>query len=233
MIALAALALVVSDIACTQHGSRPGSHPGKYAEKGAVRVECVAVLDTQAPAGATCTWAFGDWSSIGEYCGDRQTLQVEHSYRPRPRPYPVTFTVYGPGGTAIAEGEAAAQIGPSAKPHTVKAPRAPAAGLTLQAFPRMGLHPLGQPFHTEVVLSFRGEEEPEELYCPKVSWELNGDFQGAHEADCPPYEAGTDYPRRWTREFWLGPGEHLVTVTISRGGRPLRTLSVTVQVLGE
>jgi len=224
---LTVVALAVLDMACTQLAVPRG----RYAFKGTVQIQCTAVLDAEPPPLSTCSWAFGDMSSEAHFCAG-VTYQATHSYVPRPRPYPATFTVYAPGndGTIVAEREALTQVGPPKERKVERKKTRIETGLTLKLFPRVGLSIPGQAFHVRAELAYLGPDEPEELYCPKVQWRLNGEEQGSVESDCPAYESRTYFPTKWSRDFWLGPGEHRIAVAVIRGDETIRELTATAVV---
>lgn len=223
----AALAVAVLDIACTA-SSAPR---GKYAEKDTVMIQCLAVLDHEAPVLSTCAWTYGDMRSHTEFCEDRLTHQTEHAYAPRNAPYEVSFTVYGHAGYPLAEHSTETQVGEhrELRPEQVK-PRRP-RDWEGSAHPPMGLlSPDG--FATRVLLEYNGEEN-EDAYCLKVEWVANGQTVGSHESDCPPFGEHAVFPRTWSRDFVFGSsGQHTVIIRLLRAGRVVREVPVHIQVAG-
>jgi hypothetical protein len=69
----------------------------------------------------------------------------------------------------------------------------------------------------------------DQLWCPGILWEVNGNFYASHEADCTPYEQlpegerGT-WPVGQTDEaklIWLTRGEYRITAKFQKSGHTL------------
>jgi hypothetical protein len=105
----------------------------------------------------------------------------------------------------------------------VKKPR-----LDLRALPRMAFSPVNIFLTAELM----GGEDTEDLYCPELEWDWDDGGKSVHEADCPPYEAGTTkIERRYTAEHeYSKAGLYSVKVTMRRGNRPLAVASVKITV---
>ena len=84
-----------------------------------------------------------------------------------------------------------------------------------------------------VTAELNGGEELEEFYCPALVWDWDDGGRSAHQADCPPFKAGTALERRFTAEHaYSRPGVYNVTVHMMRASRPLAAASATVTVHG-
>lgn len=49
-----------------------------------------------------------------------------------------------------------------------------------------------------------GEGEPEDLYCPEITWHWPDGTHSVEQSDCPAYDVREEYPRRWTRRVGVG-----------------------------
>src|SRR3954468_17400239 len=68
--------------------------------------------------------------------------------------------------------------------------------LDLRAAPRMTSSPASVFFTAEL----QGGTDTEEFHCPTLEWDWDDGAHSTHEADCPPYQAGTPIERRFTAE---------------------------------
>jgi len=99
--------------------------------------------------------------------------------------------------------------------------------LDLRAIPRMAFSPVNIFLTAELM----GGDDVEEFYCPELEWEWGDGGKSVHEADCPPYEAGTKIERRFTTEHeFRRAGIYNVKVTLRRAKRTLAAQSVKITV---
>lgn len=106
----------------------------------------------------------------------------------------------------------------------IKKPR-----LDLRASPRMAMSPVNVVLIAELV----GGEEVEEFYCPGLEWEWGDGGRSAYESDCPPFEPGVEFTRRFSATHaYLRPGEYEVKVKLRRADRSLAVARVNITVRG-
>lgn len=99
--------------------------------------------------------------------------------------------------------------------------------LDLRATPRMAFSPATILLTAELV----GGDDVEEYYCPEVEWNWDDGGKSVHEADCPPFEAGTKIERRYTAEHeYVRAGVYSISVSLRRAGRTLAKNTVRVTV---
>lgn len=100
--------------------------------------------------------------------------------------------------------------------------------LELRASPRMGFSPV----HVLLTLELTGGDDVEEFHCPKIEWDWDDGGKSVHEADCPPFEAGTTrIQRRYTAEHdYRRAGLYRVKATMRRANRTLAAATVNVTV---
>lgn len=90
-----------------------------------------------------------------------------------------------------------------------------------------------------IMAKVRIENPNEHLWCPKVSWEADGNFSGAHEGDCAPFEQTPPGDRTlWesndgqTRNFYFREGHHTVVVDLLKAGRKVGGAHCEIYVPG-
>ena len=100
--------------------------------------------------------------------------------------------------------------------------------LELRATPRMGFSPL----HVLVTAELTGGDDVEEMHCPEVEWDWDDGGKSVHEADCPPFEAGTTkIQRRFTGGHdYSRAGVYRVKATMRKADRTLLVATATVTV---
>lgn len=100
--------------------------------------------------------------------------------------------------------------------------------LELRASPKMGFSPV----HVVLTAELMGGDDVEEFHCPELEWDWDDGGKSVHEADCPPFEAGTTrIERRFTAEHdYRRAGAYRVKATMRRSGRTLAAANVTVTV---
>lgn len=89
------------------------------------------------------------------------------------------------------------------------------------------------PAHVLVTAELSGGDDVEEFYCPALVWDWDDGGRSAHQADCPPFQAGTPLERRFTAQHaYVRPGVYNVKVQMMRARRALAMASATVTVHG-
>lgn len=108
-------------------------------------------------------------------------------------------------------------------------PRPNKPRLDARATPRIAFTPVD----VLVVAELNGGDEIEEFYCPALEWDWGDGARSTHEADCAPFEPGTELERRFSaRHVFRRAGEYEVKVTLRRAERTLAAASVRVTVHG-
>lgn len=113
--------------------------------------------------------------------------------------------------------------------------------LVCTAMPRIGFadistHALAVTLRCELT-----GDEVEDLYCPKVVWEMPDGTISEHEEDCPPYRCGRfelckevdelgTYERRWVKRVMAGAGYWQIKVRLVRGKKTLRAAAVDFEM---
>ena len=99
--------------------------------------------------------------------------------------------------------------------------------LDLKATPRMAFSPVT----VYLTAEFIGGDDVEQFYCPEIEWEWGDGGKSVHEADCPPYEAGSKIERRFTAEHeFRRAGVYNVKATFRRAKNAFAANSVRVTV---
>jgi hypothetical protein len=99
--------------------------------------------------------------------------------------------------------------------------------LDLRATPRVAFSPASVLLTAELV----GGDEVEEFYCPALEWDWGDGGKSVRESDCPPFEPGGEFVRRFTAQHGYGrAGEYRITVTLRRANRSLAMASARVNV---
>jgi hypothetical protein len=97
--------------------------------------------------------------------------------------------------------------------------------LDLRATPRIAFSPAVVLLTAELI----GGNEIEEFYCPALEWEWGDGTRSMHESDCPPFQPGIEFERRYSTEHgFRTAGDYNVKVTMRRGGRVLATASARI-----
>lgn len=101
--------------------------------------------------------------------------------------------------------------------------------LDLRASPRIAMSPVNVLLVAELV----GGDEAEEYYCPGLEWEWGDGGRSAHESDCPPFEPGVEFTRRFSATHaYRQPGNYQVRVTLRRADRSVAAATASVMVSG-
>ncbi len=101
--------------------------------------------------------------------------------------------------------------------------------LDLRATPRLAMSPVNVLLVAELV----GGDEAEEFYCPGLEWEWGDGGKSAYESDCPPFEPGAEFTRRFSAmHAYRLPGEYQVTVRLRRADRSLAVATASISVRG-
>ena len=101
--------------------------------------------------------------------------------------------------------------------------------LDLRASPRVAFSPV----EVLLIAELKGGQDLEEFYCPGLVWDWGDGTRSAHEADCSPFEEGTELDRFFTaRHAFRAPGAYSVRLTLHRAGRTVTMASVPVTVYG-
>jgi hypothetical protein len=99
--------------------------------------------------------------------------------------------------------------------------------LELRASPRMAFSPVNVLLTAELI----GGDDVEEYHCPELEWDWDDGGKSTHEADCAPYEAGTQIERRFTAQHQYDKaGVYTVKATFKRTGRTFLANNVRVTV---
>ncbi len=126
----------------------------------------------------------------------------------------------GPVTVAILSGTGLARVDAAAP----KKPR-----LDLRASPRVAFSPV----EVLVIGELKGGQDVEEFYCPGLVWDWGDGSRSAHEADCSPFQDGTEVDRLFTaRHAFRVPGSYSVRLSLVRGGRMVTAATVPVMVYG-
>ena len=128
----------------------------------------------------------------------------------------------GLAAMAIASSVGLAAAGEGARP---KRPR-----LDLRASPRVAFSPV----EILIIAQLKGGQDIEEFYCPGLVWDWGDGSRSAHEADCSPFQDGSELDRFFTaRHAFRAPGAYSVRLTLLRAGRTVTMASVPVTVYGQ
>jgi len=101
--------------------------------------------------------------------------------------------------------------------------------LDLRASPRVAFWPV----EVLVIAELKGGQDIEEFYCPGLVWDWGDGSRSAHEADCSPFEDGTELDRFFTaRHAFRAPGAYSVRLTLLRAGRTVSMATVPIRVYG-
>lgn len=99
--------------------------------------------------------------------------------------------------------------------------------LDLRVSPRMAFSPV----HVLLTAELMGGDDVEEFHCPEIEWDWDDGGKSMHEADCPPFEAGTKIQRRFTAEHdYRRAGTYRIKATMRRTGHTLAAANVTLTV---
>lgn len=99
--------------------------------------------------------------------------------------------------------------------------------LDLRAAPRIAFSPAYVLFTAELV----GGDEVEEYYCPGLEWNWGDGAKSVRESDCPPFEPGREFERRFSAEHgYRHAGDYEITITLRRANRSLAVASARVNV---
>lgn len=103
----------------------------------------------------------------------------------------------------------------------------PKPRIEFRALPQFGFSPLK--VHALVIIENGGQE----LYCPEVEWNWGDSSRSFETSDCAPYEKSeeTEGPVSFGRDHVYGPGEYVLTVTLSRGAKQLRSMTQKIRVM--
>src|SRR5262245_13983119 len=103
--------------------------------------------------------------------------------------------------------------------------------LSIRVTPRLSLYTVGQAVRVTVTVQIKNINE--ELWCPATLWDWDDGGAGPslRESDCQPFEEVAseelESPVLFTEShIYYGPGRHTITVTLKKGDRVLRRLSV-------
>jgi hypothetical protein len=97
----------------------------------------------------------------------------------------------------------------------------------LRGAPRMAQSPANIFFTAEL----QGGDDMEEYYCPALEWDWDDGAKSTHEADCSPYQAGTEIQRRFTAEHtFVQQGNYEVKVSMKRSDKVIAIARVTITV---
>jgi hypothetical protein len=89
------------------------------------------------------------------------------------------------------------------------------------------------PANVLVTARLSGGDDVEDFYCPTLVWDWDDGGRSAHQADCPPFVAGTPLERRFTAQHaYVRPGVYNVRVHMLRASRSLAVASASVTVRG-
>ena len=101
--------------------------------------------------------------------------------------------------------------------------------LDVRVSPRVALLPVNVLLMAELV----GGDELEEFYCPGLEWDWGDGARSAHEADCPPFEAGTTLERIFSaRHAYRQPGEYDLRVRLLRADRTVAVATAHISIRG-
>lgn len=106
----------------------------------------------------------------------------------------------------------------------IKKPR-----LDLRASPRIAMSPVNVLLVAELV----GGDESEDFYCPALEWEWGDGARSAYESDCPPFEPGGEFTRRFSATHaYRSPGEYQVKIKLRRADRSVAAATTSISVMG-
>jgi len=101
--------------------------------------------------------------------------------------------------------------------------------LDLRATPRVAFSPV----EVMVIGELKGGQDVEEFYCPGLVWDWGDGSRSAHEADCSPFQDGTELDRFFTaRHAFRVPGSYSVRLYLVRAGRTVTMATVPIMVYG-
>jgi hypothetical protein len=116
-----------------------------------------------------------------------------------------------------------------ATPGQTGEPKSRKPRLDLRATPRVALSPVNVLLVAELV----GGDELEDFYCPGLEWEWGDGAKSAYESDCPPFEPGAEFTRRFSASHaYNRPGDYQVTVRLRRADRSLAAATASITVRG-
>ena len=99
--------------------------------------------------------------------------------------------------------------------------------LDLRATPRVAFSPAYVLLTAELI----GGDEAEDYYCPGLEWNWGDGARSVHESDCPPYEPGSEFERRFSAEHgYRHAGDYEITITLRRANRSVAVASARVNV---
>ena len=99
--------------------------------------------------------------------------------------------------------------------------------LDVRATPRVAFSPAYVLLTAELV----GGDEVEDYYCPGLEWNWGDGARSVRESDCPPYEPGRQFERRFSAEHgYRHPGDYEIKVTLRRANRSVAVASARVNV---
>ncbi len=102
------------------------------------------------------------------------------------------------------------------------------ARLNLRGTPRVALSPASVLVVAEIE---GGVDDDESLYCPEIEWDWDDGGRSVAESDCPPYEPGMKFERRFSsRHDFRRPGVYNVRVNFSRGEKRLLSSTINITV---
>src|SRR5262245_24578768 len=80
--------------------------------------------------------------------------------------------------------------------------------LSLRATPRVAMPPV----NVLLVAQLEGGDDTEDYYCPGQEWEWGDGARSAYESDCPPFQPGVEFTRRFSAmHAYSRPGDYQVT----------------------
>ena len=99
--------------------------------------------------------------------------------------------------------------------------------LDVRATPRVAFSPAYVLLTAELV----GGDEIEDYYCPGLEWNWGDGNRSLHESDCPPFEPGREFERRFTAQHgYRQAGDYEIKVTLRRANRSVAVASARVNV---
>ena len=99
--------------------------------------------------------------------------------------------------------------------------------LDLRATPRVAFSPAYVLLTAELV----GGDDVEDFYCPGLEWNWGDGARSVRESDCPPFEPGREFERRFSAEHdYRHAGDYEITITLRRANRSLAVASARVNV---
>ena len=83
----------------------------------------------------------------------------------------------------------------------------------------------------QVTLATWSGPNVEDFYCPGLEWNWGDGARSVRESDCPPFEPGREFERRFSAEHdYRHAGDYEITITLRRANRSLAVASARVNV---